>query len=302
MNWDVFISHASEDKDTFVRNLANKLCEFGLNVWYDEFELKVGDSLIKSINKGLLNSNFGIVILSPAFFEKGWTDYELTSLLNVGIHNQNQHILPIWHNINADNVANKFPYLMDLYALSSDESLEKLCYKIVEVVKPSLINSSNIIDAFRKMDFSTIENVSIAKLKVHDIQHEALPTYIIVGCQMICCVLQEVFDFTFEEFCENLARDSDYDREFVLWTCIAITYNDFVIKYKISDLKIKKDVALFLLKLLMCNESKDDYISNYSLLSKDEYVDLYVSFVENHDRVGTFMGEKYLSTYPNIIS
>lgn len=302
MGWDVFISHASEDKDIFVRELANRLSEFGLKVWYDEFELKVGDSLIKSINKGLLNSNFGIVILSPAFFEKGWTDYELTSLLNVGIHNQNQHILPIWHNINADNVANKFPYLMDLYALSSDESLEKLCYKIVEVVKPSLINSSNIIDEFRKMNFSKIEKIDISALKIHDIQHEALPSCTVVGCNMICSILQEVFDFSLAEFCENLSRDSDYNHEFALWTCIAITYNDFVIKYKISDLKIKKDVALFLLKLLMCNESMDDYISNYSLLSKDEYVDLYVSFVENHDRVGTFMGEKYLSTYPNIIS
>jgi len=41
--FDVFISHASEDKDDIVRPLANALQAAGLEVWYDEFELKIGD-------------------------------------------------------------------------------------------------------------------------------------------------------------------------------------------------------------------------------------------------------------------
>ncbi|MBG6188208.1 TIR domain-containing protein [Flavobacterium sp. CAN_S2] len=65
--YDFFISHASEDKDDIVRSLADSLKENGFEVWYDEFELKIGDSLRKKIDSGLINSRFGIVIISPSF-------------------------------------------------------------------------------------------------------------------------------------------------------------------------------------------------------------------------------------------
>lgn len=54
--YDFFISHASEDKDEIVRDLAEALKENGFDVWYDEFELKVGDSLRKKIDNGLAKS------------------------------------------------------------------------------------------------------------------------------------------------------------------------------------------------------------------------------------------------------
>ena len=49
MDFDVFISRASEDKKDFVRQLAKKLEEFQVVVWYDEFTLKPGSSLRRSI-------------------------------------------------------------------------------------------------------------------------------------------------------------------------------------------------------------------------------------------------------------
>ena len=48
--YDLFISHASEDKDDFVRPLAETLQGLGLKVWYDEFSMKVGDSLRRKID------------------------------------------------------------------------------------------------------------------------------------------------------------------------------------------------------------------------------------------------------------
>ncbi len=63
MKYDIFISHASEDKDDFVRPLAIALIEKGFKVWYDELSLDVGDSLRQSIDKGLKNSRFGLVWL-----------------------------------------------------------------------------------------------------------------------------------------------------------------------------------------------------------------------------------------------
>jgi hypothetical protein len=79
--FDVFISHASEDKEEVVRPLAEALRNGGLVVWYDEFELKIGDSLRRKIDSGLAHSRFGVVVLSKSFFEKGWTNYELDGLV-----------------------------------------------------------------------------------------------------------------------------------------------------------------------------------------------------------------------------
>jgi hypothetical protein len=80
MDWDVFISHACEDKESFVRPLAEALRARGLRVWYDEFTITVGDSLRRSIDRGLANSRYGIVVLSPNFFAKDWPQKELDGL------------------------------------------------------------------------------------------------------------------------------------------------------------------------------------------------------------------------------
>lgn len=71
--WDVFICHATEDKVEVVRPLATALRDVGLTVWYDEFELRIGSSLRRSIDEGLAKSRFGVVVLSHAFFERNWT-------------------------------------------------------------------------------------------------------------------------------------------------------------------------------------------------------------------------------------
>lgn len=68
MQHDVFICHASEDKDAVARPLAEALRERHIDVWYDEFSMKVGDSLREAIDRGLANCRYGIVVVSPAFF------------------------------------------------------------------------------------------------------------------------------------------------------------------------------------------------------------------------------------------
>jgi hypothetical protein len=62
--WDVFISYAIEDKDDIARQLAQGLAAYKLKVWFDEFEIKVGDSITEKIDYGLANPNFGVIILS----------------------------------------------------------------------------------------------------------------------------------------------------------------------------------------------------------------------------------------------
>jgi hypothetical protein len=79
--WDAFISHAWEDKESFVRPLAHALTALGAAVWYDEFSLKLGDSLSASIDRGLASSRYGIVVLSKAFIAKRWPQRELQGLV-----------------------------------------------------------------------------------------------------------------------------------------------------------------------------------------------------------------------------
>ncbi|HET6558031.1 MAG TPA: toll/interleukin-1 receptor domain-containing protein, partial [Prolixibacteraceae bacterium] len=103
VGYDAFISHASEDKDSLVRPLARMLNKMGFYIWYDEFELKIGDSLRQSIDKGLVNSKYGIVVLSKSFFAKNWPQYELNGLTAKEIGGQ-KVILPIWHEVTKEDV------------------------------------------------------------------------------------------------------------------------------------------------------------------------------------------------------
>lgn len=116
--FDFFISHASEDKDEIVRDLADALKENGFEVWYDEFELKIGDSLRKKIDNGLSKSRFGIVIISPSFVKKNWTEYELNGMVAREM-NGHKVILPIWHKISKDEVLKFSPTLADKMALNT---------------------------------------------------------------------------------------------------------------------------------------------------------------------------------------
>lgn len=134
VKYDLFISHASEDKEEFVRPLAETLESFGVKVWYDEFTLKVGDSLRKSIDQGLVNSRFGTVILSSAFCSKNWTQYELDSMVAREM-NGHKMILPIWHKITKNEVINFSPALADKVALNTSlQSIEEIARELAEVI------------------------------------------------------------------------------------------------------------------------------------------------------------------------
>ncbi len=136
MNFDVFISHASEDKDDFVRELAEKLRLRRIEVWYDEHSLKIGDSLRQSIDLGLSKSRFGIVVLSKDFFNKEWTNWELDGLVQRQLNSKNNLILPIWHNIDKEDILSYSPSLADKIAIKSNIGIEKVVNRIEKVINP----------------------------------------------------------------------------------------------------------------------------------------------------------------------
>lgn len=131
---EVFISHASEDKDPIARPLAEELVRRGRSVWFDEHELLLGDSLSGKIDEGLRDSTVGVVILSHAFFAKRWTRRELDGLTARLVGGEPNVILPIWHGITASDLLRYSPPLADLLAADSSEGLARLANGIERVL------------------------------------------------------------------------------------------------------------------------------------------------------------------------
>ena len=133
-DYDFFISHASEDKDEVARPLAEALRARGCTVWYDELALSIGDSLRRSIEKGIARSRFGVVVLSETFFQKEWTQRELDGLTQQEIAGESR-ILPLWHRVTAAEVRRFSPTLADKVALSTaTKTIEEIAGMLGDLV------------------------------------------------------------------------------------------------------------------------------------------------------------------------
>jgi hypothetical protein len=151
----LFISHASEDKNDFVRPLVKEL-EFDTNykVWFDEYMLNWGDSLRQEIDKGLKNCDYGIVVLSKHFFAKNWPKAELDALFTL---EQNKHkiILPIWKDVTKEEVASFSPLIAGRFAISAEVGIPN----IVKALKQTVTSTERYIEISQPMwkdKFATI--------------------------------------------------------------------------------------------------------------------------------------------------
>jgi hypothetical protein len=139
--WDVFISHAVEDQESFVRKLAATLTGLGLSVWYAETALRVGQSLSRSIDMGIAQSRFGIVVISQHFMRKHWPEYELRGLV-CRESTEDSVILPVWHGVTKQQVAEFSPSLADKFALdTAREEAPDISLKLLREIRPDIYNS-----------------------------------------------------------------------------------------------------------------------------------------------------------------
>ncbi len=128
---DFFISHASEDKDEFVREFANRLLKFGYLTFYDEYSIKLGDSIVEKINQGLIESKVFLLIISPEFLRKDWTNKELNSIFSIST-TTGKRIIPIFHNIDHSDFAKKYPLLHDIKGTNTNKGIDFLCQEIID--------------------------------------------------------------------------------------------------------------------------------------------------------------------------
>lgn len=195
LEWDTFISHASEDKESFVRELARKLRDRGVKVWYDEFTLLLGDSLVKSIEKGLAKSRYGIVVLSHAFFSlaKDWPQKELAEL-SKRERDGEKVILPIWLDVSEEDILHYYPPLVDRVAAKAIDSIDTIVDKLLEVLNPegtrkkfipiggSLLSLPCFFPSISsiKTELTPVEYLKV--LQSYDYSHLLISAYDITNC------------------------------------------------------------------------------------------------------------------------
>jgi TIR domain len=165
--WDVFICHASEDKREIADPLANKLTSMGLKVWYDKFSMRWGSRLMKEIDNGLVNSKYGIVILSNAFFDKGWPQRELEALFSLMVSEDNKDmILPLLHKVKFEDVKVRCPLISGILCRPSDIGIDALAEELVEVVRNKIARKQDMLQMTNKSHLALSNSIHLTSTSV----------------------------------------------------------------------------------------------------------------------------------------
>ena len=135
LNWDLFLSHASEDTDAFAQPLFEELRNQKLEVWFDQATLEPGDPLLQSINYGLVHSRFCLVIISPHYLSKTWTQLELSGIFQL-LHPFPGRILTVWYQVSQPDIAAVYPILADFKAVSSSLDFKEMAEEIKHAIQP----------------------------------------------------------------------------------------------------------------------------------------------------------------------
>ena len=263
--WDVFISHASEDKKDFADEISMILQSLNIKVWYDSDILSIGDSLSKSIDTGLSLSKYGIVIISENFVKKGWPEYEFRSLLNREIGSK-KIILPIWHKVKKETIEKYCPYLLDKFALDSEKlTINQIIFALIKVIKPSLYKNINREILWRKL-ISTAKKdfANLDEIRPSEIRHKTLPKKLLLRITNLHYSTFQIMGLDLLKMVDSFKRDFHPDKEIEIWELINLCYQEF--EQKINDINKRKHI---LSQLLLISVGKLDKIDE---ISDEEYL------------------------------
>lgn len=138
--YDVFVSHAWEDKEDFVEEFVEELRNLGIKVWYDKNRIKWGDSMRAKIDEGLKKSKFGVAVLSPNYIAEGkyWTKAELDGLFQLESVN-GKTLLPIWHKLTKKEVMEYSPVIASKLAMNTASMTAKeIAENLLELIKETV--------------------------------------------------------------------------------------------------------------------------------------------------------------------
>lgn len=265
--YDVFISHASEDKDAIVRPLATELEGLSVRVWYDEFSLKLGDSLSTSIDKGLKESRFGLLVLSKSFLVKNWPEYEYRSLLTRQIDGE-KVILPLWYGVTKEDVKGYSLFLADIMSFPvSEDNLMVATLAILRVVRPDIWQEIRMGNMLRKAT-EEAEPVMInrSQLKMATSKQSQLTRQQIVRSKAIYYGIGRHLNLSFDKYVYNYELDAVPERELQSWEIMNASYLEMLDRHPDATERDKKDYFNVLILLSMgMNNVKDVKLRNETL-------------------------------------
>lgn len=223
--YDLFISHASEDKDSLVRPLAILLERLSVKVWYDEFSLKLGDDLSLSIDRGLQGSRYGLLILSKSFLAKNWTDYEYRSLLSRQIDGE-RVLLPLWYGIDKEDVKQYSLYLAGIKALPvSLGNFKSVIPSVLQVVRPDIWREMRMRAVLRKsVAEGRLEVMKLSDIKKATTKQSKLSSQQIVRSKAVYYGIGKHLHKDFEEYVGDFELDVVPERELQTWEIMNVCY------------------------------------------------------------------------------
>jgi hypothetical protein len=257
-DWDLFISHSFEDKETFVEPLANALSDLGVKVWYDKFALKLGDSLSRSIDEGLAKSKFGLVVISPSFIAKHWTEYELRGLTARELYG-GKIILPIWHNVSIEDVLKFSPPLADKLSIKSDQNTQtQIALSIIEVIRPDILTQIHRrIAYYQSIGKGKIIEVTTEKISPGPVRHKELTEELIGRIRLVRAALLGVYTHSMDFWLDGFKRDAHPSKEVSFWEHVASAYMEYVSMATITLTPSQHDRAFKLIFSLMSGVPDD---------------------------------------------
>ena len=243
-NWDIFISHASEDKEAFVEPLANRLKELAVRVWYDKFVLLPGDRLSEKIGEGLAKCRCGLLVLSKGFIKKPWTKYELSGLVNRFVE-EGTRLIPIWYGINRAEVAAFNPALADLFSIKGDPGqIDKCALEVLRVIRPQLYENLKMLSQIDKVKIGKMQP---KEMKAGPIRHHDLPETLLIRIRNIYFALLDILSVSLEETIANFQRDLRPEKEVEVWERIVCALQIVIDSLGQKELEVRKRALKILL-------------------------------------------------------
>ena len=276
--YDIFISHASEDKDAIVRPLATILERLTVRVWYDEFSLQLGDSLTASIDKGLQESRYGLVVLSKAFLCKRWPEYEYRSLMTREIDGE-RAILPLWYDVTKEDVKNFSLYLADIKALSiSKANFGKILPAILKVVRPDIYQERRMQGVLtRAVEDGTKKLVKMSEIKRATSKQSKLTRQQLIRSKAVYYGIGRHLKRNFDDYVDQYELDVVPERELQSWEIMNACYLEALERHSNATDRDREDYFKVLIALSVgWSEVKDVQLSD------DEIDELVALWKENY--------------------
>ncbi|WP_165966911.1 toll/interleukin-1 receptor domain-containing protein [Actinomadura sp. 7K507] len=269
---DLFISHASEDKDDFVRPLANALERLELDVWYDEFSVTFGDSVSASIDAGLKDSRYGVLVLSRNFLSKRWPEYEYRSLIALEDGKQ-KRIIPIWHNVTRDELLAYSPYLADKVAiLSAGKEPLSVALEVMRIAVPEKFTELVRRHAAQQAS-KDLPSMELRKISKWPFMWGPLKQSELRRLRLVREILAEVFPQTWEDLVSDFRRDmpSAREGEIQIWERLAGIYAVISRKYSLTKGQKQSLFAELMRESLAIPVSPDSKNPEWILRAVEDY-------------------------------